>query len=288
MTREPAASGGQVAVEPRDHPQKSHAPPRTSLPSNPIGQDTKMSEAPPPARDAGLSQPMTASNAAPSNPAVTAVEGAASNGPSPYGTRSRNRNSNRPNYAEDREPEIEFEYQLAHKEDDSQKISRSTTAVATNGNTTMRDSIPGTSTFSVTSTPTAPPSKKRKTMSHAAAAAAANATPAQSVVPAAHSAARRASAVGTMNQSLRVQDSNMLTFDDSKGRLRDGKLVADDGTVLAVNGQSFNFLLLCALLSCVTEGALRCGGILPSVMSPFFGADGVPQSHTISLVACEV
>lgn len=43
------------------------------------------------------------------------------------------------------------------------------------------------------------------------------------------------------------RESNMLSFDDCGGRLKGKKLIADDGTVLEVNGK------LCAITLCVSR-----------------------------------
>jgi hypothetical protein len=211
-----------------------------------------------PAR-AALSQPMTASTSSSSNPSLKdAMTGTAS----PYGTRSRNRAGvSRPNYAEDRETEIEFEAQPAG-EDDTRKVlragasdSRSITTqdpatirkglqvdYNTNGQMVSKDHIPGTSTFSAN--PSAAmaiqPSKKRK----------ANGQPVPSssntLLPIINSASS-GSQTNTRRASIATQsvtgfrESNMLSFENCAGRLKDGKLVADDGTTLGVNGKQCLF-----------------------------------------------
>jgi hypothetical protein len=206
-----------------------------------------------PAR-AAVSQPMTASTSSSSNPSLKdATTGTAS----PYGTRSRNRAGvSRPNYAEDRETEMEFEIQPTG-EDDIQKVvrasagdPRSTTTqdpatirrgtqvdYNTNGQVLSKDHIPGTSTFSANpaAAVATQTSKKRK----------ANGQPvpssANTLLPIINSASS-GSQTNTRRASIATQsvtggrESNMLSFENCAGRLKDGKLVADDGTTLGVNG----------------------------------------------------
>lgn len=183
------------------------------------------------------------------------------NGPSPYGTRSRNRTGNaRPNYAEDRELEMDYDWAPASKkargsstspsstnlqseENESSGVStrrRSLTTVAfpslsKGANSTVpKDHLPGMSSFSVNPEPTeAPqqPSKKRKAPGAIPAAPSnlsANTTSATSLPT-----SRKSSKV-TSAHALRF--TNMLSFEASQGYLKKGELVADDGTVLAVNG----------------------------------------------------
>lgn len=197
------------------------------------------------------SQPMTASNSTSSMPSNRDMDIAA-----PYGTRStRNRGgASRPNYAEDREIEMDFEYQNSAKDNDAKKKSQQAAAntpfdqslqnarksvadaVFNGTNTLSKEHIPGTSTFSANPSPSdPPPSKKRK-------AAAAPATSTQGTpVPISQGmsygqATTRGAAHVAAQAGVVIRDSNMLSFDGSGARLKDGTLVADDGTVLKVNG----------------------------------------------------
>lgn len=203
------------------------------------------------------SQPMTASNSASSHPST---KDATSNGAGPatsYGTRSsRNRTGGaRPNYAEDKEVDIEFEPpsikettgrkgkavvdQSIHDAPKQTSSARKIAAVDDDPTTLSqshhKEAIPGTLTFSANPIPVAGSSKKRKATSNATSAQPNLAVPTQS---ANHSQAvtRRAS---IMAHNLNgFQDSNMLSFEDCGARLtEDNKLVADDGTVLQVNGR---------------------------------------------------
>jgi len=232
------------------HPSEVLAMPTTDLATS--TDDTEVLENQ--TTRAAVSQPMTASTSSSSNPSLKdATTGTAS----PYGTRSRNRAGvSRPNYAEDRETEMEFEVQPAG-EDDTRKVARasagdprSTTAhepatirrgtqvdYNTNGQVLSKDHIPGTSTFSANpaATVSTQPSKKRK----------ANGQPvpnsANTLLPIINSASS-GSQTNTRRASIATQfatgfrESNMLSFENCAGRLKDGKLVADDGTMLAVNG----------------------------------------------------
>jgi hypothetical protein len=206
------------------------------------------------------SQPMTASNSTSSvistKDAITSSAGAAA---VPYGTRSRNRTgTSRPNYAEDKELDIEFEIAPPVKESTGRKPVKAADPIATDTgrpSTTARknltiepdqpltvqshykEPIPGTSTFSANPTALSTSqgtSKKRKT-THASSlqsqlqGASQNAPPTQVVT-------RRASMVAQVGGNS--PDSNMLSFEECKGRLKDNKLIADDGTVLEVNGKA--------------------------------------------------
>ncbi|KLU82064.1 hypothetical protein MAPG_01143 [Magnaporthiopsis poae ATCC 64411] len=73
---------------------------------------------------AATSEPMAKSNSSGSNPPST--KDAAGSTASPYGTRSRNRNgSSRPNYAEDKDIDMEiFELYPGRADDDAKKASR--------------------------------------------------------------------------------------------------------------------------------------------------------------------
>ena len=197
------------------------------------------------------SQPMTKTSSSSSVPSGMATTTADNVGPSPYGTRSRNKAGNaRPNYAEDREMDTESDWVAAKKSQASgglvssgqaqagdsdrstgvntRRSSNTAPASATSkagpaGN--AKDGIPGTSSFSLNAEAIASPvpttSKKRK-------------APGGGVAASAAGASRRAT---TTVSSARHRETNMLTFENSQGYLQDGKLKADDGTILAINGE---------------------------------------------------
>jgi hypothetical protein len=92
--------------------------------------------------------------------------------------------------------------------------------------------VPGTSTVSMNAEANAAPlpatSKKRKAPGGASAAS-------QTAGPvASHGGSRRGP---TAVSSARHRETNMLTFEDSQGYLKDGKLKADDGTILGIDGE---------------------------------------------------
>jgi hypothetical protein len=239
------------------HPSEDLAMTKTNLETT-----TDDSEAPEnlPARTA-VSQPMTAStSSSSSNPSLkdTTIGTA-----SPYGTRSRNRaGASRPNYAEDRETEIEFDVQPVG-EDDTRKMVRTSTSdprstmiqepagsttgrrapqVDYNGNgqALSKDHIPGTSTFSAN--PSAgiatQPSKKRKATSQPVSSSANTLLPIINSSSSGSQTTTRRASIAT--QSIKgFRESSMLSFENCAGRLKDGKLVADDGTMLGVNGKQF-------------------------------------------------
>jgi hypothetical protein len=96
----------------------------------------------------------------------------------------------------------------------------------------VKDVPPGTSTVSTNAEANASPlpatSKKRKTPGGTSAASQ-NAGPVGS-----HGGSRRGP---TAVSSARSRETNMLTFEDSQGYLKDGKLKADDGTILGIDGE---------------------------------------------------
>lgn len=205
---------------------------------------------------AAVSQPMSLSNSTSSNPSTKDL---GTGSAAPYGTRSRNRTGiSRPNYAEDKELDTEFEVAPTVKDQLGRKARAADTGASEGGKsssnrkgagheedqiTTMqsnsKDSIPGTSTFSANpigaataaTTPTLN-SKKRK-----AAAQSTNSqqqAPTQTTFPV-QSVTRRSSMAAQVTAGFR--ETNMLTFETCAGRLKGKKLVADDGTILEVNGR---------------------------------------------------
>lgn len=179
-----------------------------------------------------------------------AANGQSSNStPAPYGTRSRNRGAPRPNYAEDRDLD-DLELLTTSKPASSKKASStsqsvSRTSPAANDRSTgvstrraransnsyapsTKDAIPGTSTFSANPNATNG-SKKRKQPG--------TTTTTQMVfVPANPNQPNKKFLVGASRAPELECPTNMMTFHNSRGCLKNGKLKADDGTVLAVNG----------------------------------------------------
>lgn len=172
--------------------------------------------------------------------------------PAAYGTRSRNRpNAPRPNYAEDVEMDFEMAPQPNGGDRSSMDLSSHSPpatdsrqspgpsakrgAQAANGwsaaNTNA--SIPGTSLFPVNPNARMSHGRKRK----AAEAQGASAAQSQSPAPSSQAVTRRANAAATTSTSA-VPETNMFSFEKCRSVLnKQGKLVADDGTVFSVNGR---------------------------------------------------
>ena len=197
------------------------------------------------------------SSSAPSGHVISAME---SNGPSPYGTRSRNRAGNpRPNYAEDHELEeydwnatkksqaslgsaVSAQLQIGESERSSGINTRrsSTTASGTASGkaaipTTPKEQIPGMSSFSITpeaSAPAQPASKKRKAPSGGQANS--NGTTGVGHANAPNHNRKHANVPAV---AVGYRETNMMSFENSQGILQNGQLIADDGTVLSVDGR---------------------------------------------------
>lgn len=181
-------------------------------------------------------------------------------GPSPYGTRSRNRGQARPNYAEDSMDIDAYEAPSDKKDDEAKKLGRQTSngasavpdaprpaAASTRKSLLVEDKSSGTQTPIVngSATPSNAPTpattvnlKKRK----AAQANGTNAQVASQTAPATNASttgSRRGAAQPALpsNPTGGYRESNLLTFDDCGGKLKQGKLFADDGTSIAQNGK---------------------------------------------------
>lgn len=203
--------------------------------------------------------------------AAASKDGSGSSTASPYGTRSRNRTgASRPNYAEDRDidPEI-FE---DRRDGDSKKATtrQASSANAAQGaprtsNGTTRKPLPPSddskqstpqatpkeNTQSAATTPATnghnntngiPKSKKRK--AEPAPASSGSQTPSSSNANSSAAQKRQAAVSQGGNRNLNgssgspgYSETNLLTFDNCKARPKNGKMVADDGTVLEVNGE---------------------------------------------------
>ena len=236
----------------------------TSIPSCVPSKSPQQNPPPPPesmAKTAFLeSQPMTTSSSSSSLPPDQQID---TTGASPYGTRSRNRTGNtRPNYAEDRELDMEYEWASGKKSQgalgstmpsnlqsgESDKASagntrRSSTA-ALNGLTTsnkttipnpQNNNIPGMSSFSVHpdyNVASAVPVPTRKRKAPGSGPVASYTPPIATQAPPSAMSRRN----GASSQSSRLRPTNLMTFESCQCYLKNGKLKADDGTILAVNG----------------------------------------------------
>jgi hypothetical protein len=235
----------QLSDAPRNLPSKASSPEESHAPTDADAPDSV----------AAVSQPMSASNSNSSN--LSLKDAAAISSAAPYGTRSRNRTgSSRPNYAEDKELDAEFEIPPTTKDHSGRKARATDVSASEGGKSTnstrkgaapegeqisaaqshYKDPIPGTSTFSANPTPGAvatQSSKKRKAASQSTTSQAQQAS-SQSTLPV-QTVTRRASMAVQVATGFR--ETNMLTFENCAGRLKGKKLVADDGTVLQVNGK---------------------------------------------------
>lgn len=204
------------------------------------------------------SQPMTKSDSLSSNPSANDAATGSTASAVPYGTRSRNRTGNsRPNYAEDREIDLELEVAPSAHQSTARKTKTAEPSAATDAGRSIpasrkglgsdgeqnllvqshyKEPIPGTSTFSanpaVASNPPNGSKKRKATNQHSVSQHQHQmATPNLST----HSITRGAHMATQINGG--VQDSNMLTFEACQGRPKGGTLVSDDGTVLKINGK---------------------------------------------------
>ncbi|KAF2217497.1 hypothetical protein CERZMDRAFT_63663 [Cercospora zeae-maydis SCOH1-5] len=152
-----------------------------------------------------------------------------------YGTRSRNRTSTRPNYAEDQDMDFDFtsaattgkkkgpdaSAATTHGASETKRAPEATSLQAVHSNaTSAKDSS--------ASTPTpAGPTKKRKAAGNALSASAASATPPPGAV--------RKPTVPAGASTL-ARETNIMTFSKHRSCLnKKGELAADDGTKLSVN-----------------------------------------------------
>ena len=233
----------------------SSGPSLSVAPSDPMDVDTNKSG---PIGNISMrqpeSQPMTASNSTSSNPSTNDI---ASGTAATYGTRSRRTTTiTRPNYAEDKELDAEFEL-APIKEPKIRKSTKGGVDIAPSTSNTevgrgarpsqpeapeedlivsmpshYKDPIPGTSTFSAK-----PTTKKRKATNQPHPQEAFRqyqVPPSNYFIP--QPTTRKSGHAAELISGIR--ESNMLSFDNCQGRLKCKKLVADDGTVLEINGES--------------------------------------------------
>ncbi|KAJ9142145.1 E3 ubiquitin-protein ligase SNT2 [Pleurostoma richardsiae] len=232
---------------------------RTNSPSSFSTTLPKMSDPSPPASGNGssASQAVTKSG---SNPPT---KDAAASTASPYGTRSRNRTgTSRPNYAEDKDMDMDlFDSYPEKKEDDLKRSSRQA-----HPSSHASEDAPRQSNASSRKQPAADDAKRSAshngTKEHHASSTAASTPTAQSVTSShttkKRKAASRASPVNGQSQggsatpssslqgALRrsganslgsggYRETNLMTFENSGARTKNNKMFADDGTVLEVN-----------------------------------------------------
>lgn len=203
------------------------------------------------------SQPMLALSSSSSHASTKEQETISSNGLTPYGTRSRNRaGASRPNYAEDRDPEADHDFpssQMASSvTNEHHETTRTTSRVQSGASSARRQTTLTEGTDDTQGTSRGPRNAGRQHMttdlrssdaSNASISApqpkrrkVAEAEPAQnqqSDAISTHASRGKPSRAGT---GLAPGYSNLMSFEKSQGYLRHGKLKADDGTSLALNG----------------------------------------------------
>lgn len=218
----------------------------------------------------------------------TAKDATASTTASPYGTRSRNRGGNsRPNYAEDKDMDMEIFDQLhpQKRDDDSKKTSRQVVSSSVVNTDDQQNTPPppppalptrttnGLSSSSSTSSRKPLPADNKQSQAAATAKdSASNANPptgagSSGSTQTTSSKKRKAATQSSNNQPSAAESThvpanakkpsnnnhngnnaavsngvdkgyaatNLLTFENCGARLKDGKLIADDGTILDVN-----------------------------------------------------
>lgn len=176
------------------------------------------------------------------------ADAASSSAAAPYGTRSRGRNAPRPNYAEDRDIDMDFEAAPAKtakrnsgvslnnvSKSDGEKTSpaqsrKSLTNGAASSMAAPKDSIPGTSSFSARPDDANNAGSLRKRKQPA------SSTPNSNSDSGGNAPKRVFTA--PPGDSQRNYFTNMVSFETTGTRLKDDQLVSDDGTVFAVNGRS--------------------------------------------------
>jgi hypothetical protein len=207
-----------------------------------------------------LQEARDASNATP-NPVPASSKDSDENGAAPYGTRSRNRpGRSRPNYAED--TEMDFEMTAASANGNlSDPPSRNSVAAEggppsgvggkkgsgpAQGNASWGNSAPNSKDNPANPnisgapavaapapaanqpSPAQPPVKRRKN------AATTNGNHASASAPSQAGAKRGNHVMGAANSA---RESNMLTFENTGALLKDGRMEADDGQTVSINGK---------------------------------------------------
>ncbi|KAI1779999.1 hypothetical protein F4818DRAFT_161606 [Hypoxylon cercidicola] len=205
---------------------------------------------------------MTKSTSPGSNPSAKD----AMSGPSPYGTRSRNRGQARPNYAEDKDMDVDMYDAYQEKKEEEPKKSSRQNGASTNGTSdaskttasaTRKGAVPedgktssgphattkdshstaSTTSHNASATTTSTSSKKRKAPTQSAANNAHSHANTPAPASSAVTATRRngAQPVATTQNNAGYKPTNMLYFEKCGATPKSGKMVADDGTVLQAN-----------------------------------------------------
>lgn len=284
-----ATSSKEGSEAPTSSKQSRNASPSSATGLPPKRADSETA----PGKLASTSQPMTKSSSSSSGSNPPDAKDAAT-GPSPYGTRSRNRTGRaRPNYAEDKDIDSDL-YDAAPERKDDGDAKRSTRQ-ANPSSTTAQDApesgpssasssssrkpLPSSddgkhggsaaaATTPVTTTTTSAANKESQQQQQNHASARATPAPAANTATAsqtskkrkagnqgsssalnqqsapAHSSASSSAAHkkslgggGGVGGAIGYAETNMMSFDDCQGRPKNKTLTADDGTILAVNGE---------------------------------------------------
>lgn len=202
--------------------------------------------------NAADSQPMTKSTSSGSNPPSKDNM----SGPSPYGTRSRNRGQARPNYAEDKDIDMYDAYPEKKEDEPKKSTSRqngsadasrgSSRKSAVNDESKTSNSHTGTAASSNTAASslasTSQSNKKRKAPAQCATNGTSTSTQGLSTIATTRRSAASTSAAGAGHVQghhghgqAGYKESNMLSFETSGAKPKNGKMVADDGTELQLN-----------------------------------------------------
>ncbi|EEP81821.1 predicted protein [Uncinocarpus reesii 1704] len=248
-----AAEDASLSTE-SEAPAQSATPSPAATPSSENGRMDSASEKGSPTVNGAQSQPMTTTNSfssAADAPKTSAITPSSTSASAPYGTRSRNRvGVPRPNYAEDRDLDIDLE-PISNGKPGSSKKSSSTSHTASraspvantdrfsgvstrrtqnstnNYTSTTKEAIPGTSTFSAN--PNATNGSKKRKQPGSSTTVQGSSTPTNTT-----QASRKFVVAASRSPELECP-TNMMTFNNSRACLRNGKLKADDGTILAPN-----------------------------------------------------
>lgn len=214
-------------------------------------------------------QPMAKSMSSSSDPTAAAKDSLAADTAAPYGTRSRNRTgTSRPNYAEDKDADAEmYDDYPDQRTNEAKKSSRHTNPPANSSQEAPRTHGPSRKlavgdddkanalqpglkeTMASNGAPLNPPanslsgaqpSKKRKAAAQSSGSASSSHTPVPSSSSATTANSRRSAATAPAAAAAAnmYPETNMFTFDNCKARLKDGALLADDGTALRPNGET--------------------------------------------------
>ena len=186
------------------------------------------------AQDPPQSQPMTASA---SNSSLNAANETGDDSAITYGTRSRNRTGHRPNYADDKELDLEIEQAGRIKPASKKSAPASTNNLAptqtnpsfavVNGGGLDDEHAPSPAPAPAAQ-PAPAPSKKRKAPGSNPVA------PIAAPPPSAYTLDTRTRFSGPAS----YVETNMMSFSRSGSKLNaKGQLVADDGTALVVDGE---------------------------------------------------